>query len=89
MSSKFEVLDAEETNLAKALQSGKLISENALNGYIEFRKKKDLTGKTYLGQILVEQGLITDEDLQEFVDQSNELHMGTWSFATFWSTKVS
>lgn len=75
MSSKFEVLDAEETVLVKALQSGGLISEEALNGYIEFRIKKDETGKTYLGQILVGQGLITDEDLQEFLDQSNELHM--------------
>ena len=75
MSSKLEVLDEEETLLAKALQSGGMIAEEALNGYIEFRKKKDETGKTYLGKILVEQGLVTDDDLQEFVDISNELHM--------------
>ena len=75
MSSKFEVLDEEETHLAKALQSGNLITEKALSGYIAFRKKKDETGKTYLGQILVEEGLVTEEDLQEFVDQVNELHM--------------
>ena len=75
MTSKLEILDAEEANLAKALQSGGLITKKALNGYIEFRKKKDETGKTYLGRILVRQGLITEEDLQEFLDQSNELHM--------------
>ena len=75
MSTKFEVLDEEETILAKALQSNSLITAKELNGYIEFRKKKDETGKTYLGQILVEHGLVTDDDLQEFVDQVNELHM--------------
>ncbi|MFQ5432158.1 MAG: hypothetical protein ACE5EN_06590 [Nitrospinota bacterium] len=75
MSSKFEVLDAEENTLAKALRNSKLITEKSLNDYIEFRKKKDETGKTYLGRILVEQGLITDEDLREFVDDSNKLHM--------------
>ena len=75
MSAKFEVLDEEETILAKALQTSKLITEKTLNDYITFRKEKDETGKTYLGQILVEQGLVTDDDLQKFVDQSNKLHM--------------
>jgi len=75
MSSKFEVLDEEETILAKALQKNKLITEKALNEFIAFRKKKDETGKTYLGRILVDRGLITDDDLQEFVDQSNKRHM--------------
>ena len=75
MSSKFEVLDEEETILAKKLLSSGMVAEGALNGYIVFRKKKDETGKTYLGQILVELGLVTDDDLQEFVDQVNELHM--------------
>lgn len=75
MSEKFEALDEEETILAKALLRKKLMTEEALTDYIAFRKKKDATGKKYLGQILVDEGLITDEDLQEFVDQSNELHM--------------
>jgi hypothetical protein len=75
MSEKFAALDEEETILARTLLRKNLITEKALDGYIGFRKSKDEKGKTYLGKILVDQGFITEDDLQEFVFQSDELHM--------------
>lgn len=75
MESKLSALDEEEAAFAKTLLQKKIISQRDLNGYIDFRKNKDDKGKTYLGEILIEQGLITADDLQEFVGEIDELHM--------------
>lgn len=75
MESKLSALDAEEAAFARILFQKKMISKPDLNGYIDFRKNKDEKGKTYLGEILIKQGLITADDLQEFVKESDELHM--------------
>ena len=75
MESKLSALDAEEAAFARTLFQKKMISKRDLNGYIDFRKNKDEKGKTYLGEILIEQGLITADDLQEFVKEIDGVHM--------------
>ena len=75
MESKLSALDQEEAGFARTLLQKKMISQRDLNGYIDYRKNKDEKGKRYLGEILKEQGLITADDLQEFLKESDELHM--------------
>ena len=75
MESKLSALDEEEAAFAKTLLQKKMISQRDLTAYIDYRKNKDEKGKRFLGEILKEQGLITADDLKEFVDESDDLHM--------------
>lgn len=73
--SKFQSLDEEETILARVLLKNGLITEEALGHYSKFRKMHDATGKTYLGEILVNLGYITGADKEEFISDNNKLHL--------------
>lgn len=69
------MLDQEEAALAKILLKNRLVTEEAFDKYIEFKKLHDETGKTYLGEILINLGYITKSDTEEFMEDNNRLHL--------------
>ena len=65
----------EEAHLARVLLKNKLLKQEDFDRYLKFREKRDMSGKDYLGDILIKQGLITPEERDEYVEESTKHHL--------------
>jgi len=72
---RLDALTADETKLAKVLLHNKKMTDEQLDTFIGVREKQDREGKKYLGETLVERGLITQETLDEFFGQNNKMYL--------------
>jgi len=73
--SYFNILDEDERALAKALLKESLITEEILQKFVDFKISRDETGKTYLGEVLINMGMIKDGDVEEYMKEHDIQHL--------------
>lgn len=76
MEAIIESLDPGEVAMAKTLLAKGRITQDQIKQFLALRERLDREGKPYLGDILVERGLITKESLEEFFTENNHLYKG-------------
>ncbi|MBF0292818.1 MAG: hypothetical protein HQK86_11755 [Nitrospinae bacterium] len=74
MEAIIESLDPGEVAIAKTLLAKGRITQDQIKHFLVLREKLDRVGKPYLGDILVERGLISKETLDEFFTENNHLY---------------
>ena len=74
MEAIIESLDPGEVAMAKVRLAKGRITQDQIKQFLVTREKLDREGKPYLGDILVERGLITKETLEEFFAENNHLY---------------
>ena len=73
--SYFNILDDEERALAKALLKDGFITDEILQKFVDFKILRDETGKTYLGEVLINMGVIKEEDVEEYMREHDIQHL--------------
>lgn len=74
MEAIIESLDPGEVAMAKVLLAKGRITQEQIKQFLVVRERLDRDGKPYLGDILVDRGLITNETLDEFFAENNHLY---------------
>lgn len=72
---ELDILDKEEIYLLKALMHLKLVTEGQANEFLEYRRRRQEHSKKYLGQVLIELGLITQADIDQYVKENHAGHV--------------
>ncbi|MGK7345805.1 MAG: hypothetical protein ACNS63_08345 [Candidatus Nitrospinota bacterium M3_3B_026] len=61
--------------LARALLGGNMMTEDQFEDFLGLRERFDQGGKRYLGDIMVERGYISQDVVDEFFAQNNEMYL--------------
>ncbi len=70
-----ELLDEEEIRVARFLLEKGKISPDQLIRFIDMRRKYSNDGKKYLGEILVQRGFVSKDDIGQFFLENNRLYL--------------
>ncbi len=69
------LLEPDEIRFAKVLMSNKLMAREDFARFLAERRRFDTDGKRYLGDLLVDRGLISADDVERFFQENNRRYL--------------